>query len=159
MSRLYELPGHLIRRLHQISVSAFATEVAETGSDLTPVQYAALTVLRDNPGVDQITLAGLIAYDRVTISGVLSRLEKRGFLERAVSGTDRRARSLRMTEAGAALLDQLGGAVERAQLRMLEGLSPGEKAIFLELLHKATAAGNEISRAPLRPHEGERQDG
>jgi DNA-binding MarR family transcriptional regulator len=159
MSKLYELPGHLIRRLHQISVSAFAAEVAEAGSDLTPVQYAALTVLRDHPGIDQITLAGLIAYDRVTISGVLSRLEKRGLLERAVSGTDRRARSLRMTQTGFVLLDQLEAAVQRAQVRMLDGLTPGEKAIFLELLHKATAAGNEISRAPLRPQDAEEQTG
>jgi DNA-binding MarR family transcriptional regulator len=133
--------------------------VAEAGSDLTPVQYAALTVLRDSPGVDQVTLAGLIAYDRVTISGVISRLEKRGYVVRTISGTDRRARSLCLTDIGAKLLDRLETAVMRAQVRMLEGLSPGERAIFLELLHKATDAGNQISRAPLRLQDDAEQNG
>lgn len=153
MLPLYDLPGHLIRRLHQISVSAFAAEAAAVASDLTPVQYAALTVLRDSPGIDQATLAGLIAYDRVTISGVVSRLEKRGLLERTVSGSDRRARSLRLSETGLALLDRMEDAVQRAQVRMLDGLTAAEKATFLELLHKATDAGNQLSRAPLRPHD------
>ena len=42
---LQDLPGHLIRRLQQIAVSAFATELERAGSDLTPVQYAALHTL------------------------------------------------------------------------------------------------------------------
>lgn len=67
MSSLYTLPGHLIRRLQQIAVALFAARMAEAGLDLTPVQYAALSTIHDNPGVDQATLAGLIAYDRVTL--------------------------------------------------------------------------------------------
>lgn len=154
MLALFDLPGHLIRRLHQISVSAFSAETTAEGADLTPVQFAALTVLRERPGIDQATLAGLIAYDRATIGGVVSRLEARGFVKRTVSGTDRRARTLKLTGAGAALLDRLHDAVLRAQDLMLTGLTPGERVIFLDLLHKATEAGNEISRAPFRPFDG-----
>ena len=150
MSPLHDLPGHLIRRLHQIAVSAFMSEVSAVGSDLTPVQFAALATLRDNPGLDQATLAGLIAYDRVTIGGVVSRLEKRGLLVRTTSDQDRRSRSLKLTTQGAALLDDLEGAVLRAQDLMLGGLTPGEKAIFMELLRKSADAGNTISRAPLK---------
>ena len=51
------MPGHLIRRLHQISVSLFAARMAEAGLDLTSVQYAALVTVRENPGLDQATLA------------------------------------------------------------------------------------------------------
>ena len=65
MASLHDLPGHLIRRLHQISVSTFTAETAAEGFDLTQVQYAALFTLRGHPGIDQATLAGLIAYDRV----------------------------------------------------------------------------------------------
>ncbi|MCW5721070.1 MAG: MarR family transcriptional regulator [Devosia sp.] len=151
MSPFYELPGHLIRRLHQISVSAFAAEMAAVGIELTPVQFAALSVLRDNEGVDQATLAGLIAYDRVTIGGVVTRLESRGYIERAVSGTDRRSRTLRLTPTGAALLDRLPQPVANAQQVMLQGLTDGERGIFVELLRKATDAGNDVTRAPYRP--------
>ncbi len=151
MSQLHDLPGHLIRRLHQIAVSAFTAEATAAGCDLTPVQFAALSVLRDHPGVDQATLAGMIAYDRVTIGGVIARLELRGCLERVVSETDRRARTLRLTETGAALLDSIAGAVLRAQDLMLQGLTAEERASFLALLRKTADAGNELSRAPFRP--------
>ena len=150
MASLHDLPGHLIRRLHQISVSTFTAETAAEGYDLTQVQYAALFTLRDHPGIDQATLAGLIAYDRVTIGGVISRLETRGYLERTVSETDRRARTLRLTPSGDAILNAIEAAVLRAQRSMLQGLTESERATLLVLLRKATDAGNELSRAPLR---------
>jgi DNA-binding MarR family transcriptional regulator len=147
---LDDLPGHLIRRLHQISVSAFTTQLAAAGSDMTPVQYAALHTLARNPGVDQATLAGIIAYDKVTIGGVLSRLEARGMIERGVSATDRRSRTLQITPQGEQMLEQISGPVMKAQGDMLRGLSQAETEIFMRLLRKATDAGNALSRAPLR---------
>lgn len=69
-----DMPGHLARRFQQIAVAVFLAEVEDAGFDLTPVQYAALATIKANPGLDQVTLAGLIAYDRTTITGVVDRL-------------------------------------------------------------------------------------
>ncbi len=74
MTELEYMPGHLIRRFQQIAVAIFHAEVAKIGIDLTPVQYAALSQIHDTADVDQATLAGLIAYDRATITGVIDRL-------------------------------------------------------------------------------------
>ena len=82
MKEPHEMPGHLARRFQQIAVAVFLAEVSEAGFDLTPVQYAALATIRSNPGIDQITLAGLIAYDRTTITGVIDRLVQKGLLVR-----------------------------------------------------------------------------
>jgi MarR family transcriptional regulator, temperature-dependent positive regulator of motility len=153
MTELHDLPGHLIRRLHQISVAAFTAETAAGGFDLTPVQYAALFALRGSPGADQATLAGRIAHDRVTIGGVIARLEARGYLERAVSASDRRAKAVRLTGKGMALLDSISETVLSAQRVMLQGLSADERDTLMRLLRKATDAGNEISRAPLQTLE------
>jgi DNA-binding MarR family transcriptional regulator len=147
---LNDLPGHLIRRLQQVAVAVFHAEVEAIGFDLTPVQYAALTRVGEHPGIDQATLAGLIAYDRTTIAGVVDRLVQKGFLSRDVSAKDRRAKVLQMTEAGRAALEKLTPAVERAQQVMLSGLEDKEAAEFLRLLKKATTAVNDLSRAPLR---------
>src|SRR6266508_1960958 len=95
-----EMPGHLARRFQQIAVAVFLAEVGEAGFDLTPVQYAALAAIRTNPGIDQVTLAGLIAYDRTTITGVVDRLVQKGLLVRNPSSRDRRARELQVTAAG-----------------------------------------------------------
>ena len=58
-----------------------------------------------NPGIDQATLAGLIAYDRTTITGVVDRLVQKGLLVRQASRTDRRARELQITDEGQRTLD------------------------------------------------------
>src|SRR5712692_5817025 len=54
------------------------------GFSLTPVQYAALVVVRAPPGVDQTRLVELVALDRSTIGNVVERLEAKGLLARLV---------------------------------------------------------------------------
>ncbi|KQU86384.1 transcriptional regulator [Ensifer sp. Root31] len=150
MTELYDLPGHLIRRLHQISVSIFANLMSEAGIDLTPVQFAALVKVRDNPGIDQATLAGLIAYDRATIGGVVDRLVAKGLLQRDVSSKDRRARVLIPTDEGERILASAMPIIHSVQDELLTGLNDKERSQFENLLRKAIAAMNDASRAPLR---------
>jgi len=150
MSDLETMPGHLIRRLQQISLARFASRMAEAGLDLTSVQYAALLTLRDHPGLDQQTLAGMIAYDRVTIGGVIDRLVQKGLVDREVSPTDRRARVLMLSSAGLVTLDIAEPWVDKVQDDLVVHLSRDERDVFLRVLQKATQAGNEMSRAQLR---------
>ena len=145
-----DMPGHLARRFQQIAVAVFHAEVEAAGYDLTPVQYAALAAVGMNPAIDQATLAGLIAYDRTTITGVVDRLVQKGLLVRRASSRDRRARELQITEEGRQTLCGIEPAVEAAQRVMLRGLTADEAAEFMRLFRKAIAAGNDLSRAPLR---------
>ena len=96
------------------------------------------------------TLAGLIAYDRTTITGVIDRLVQKGLIKRRASSRDRRARELAVTDEGRRALRRITPAVESAQRVLLRGLSAKEGEELIRLLRKAIAAGNELSRAPLR---------
>lgn len=145
-----DMPGHLARRFQQIAVAVFLNEVEDAGYDLTPVQYAALAAIKANPGIDQVTLAGLIAYDRTTITGVIDRLVQKDLVLRQASQRDRRARELTITDGGKRTLRGITPAVEAAQQTMLRGLTGKEATELMRLLKKAIAAGNELSRAPLR---------
>lgn len=150
VTELEDMPGHLVRRFQQIAVAIFHAEVGEAGFDLTPVQFAALESVRTHPGIDQMTLAGLIAYDRTTIGGVVDRLVQKGFLTRSVSDKDRRARVLKVSGEGLKALEHLRPAVEKAQKVMLSGLTAEEAEAFMHLLRKATTSLNDLSRAPRR---------
>lgn len=154
MVEMSDKPGHLARRFQQIAVAIFHAEVAEAGYDLTPVQYAALAEIAANPGIDQITLAGRIAYDRTTIGGVVDRLSQKALIERGVSGRDRRLKTLAITEEGRATLRGIEPAVDAAQRVMLRGLTAEEAEQFLRLFRKAIDAANDLSRAPLRAGVG-----
>jgi len=144
------MPGHLVRRFQQIAVAVFLNEVGTAGFDLTPVQYAALAAIGANPGIDQVTLAGLIAYDRTTITGVVDRLVQKGLMVRRASSRDRRVRELQVTDDGRRTLRRITPAVEAAQRIMMRGLTEREAQEFMRLLRKAIAAANELSRAPLK---------
>ena len=150
MAELYNMAGHLIRRLNQISVSIFADRMKEAGFDLTPVQFSALAALSANPEIDQATLAGLIGYDRVTMGSVLDRLQNKGLIDRHTSPRDRRAKVLTLTELGATTLDTATPIVWDLQADILTGLDEDERAQMLRLLRKAVDTGNELSRAPLQ---------
>lgn len=150
MTEPRDMPGHLARRFQQIAVAVFLAEVEAAGFDLTPVQYAALASIGTHPGIDQITLAGLIAYDRTTITGVIDRLVQKGCVVREASPRDRRARELRLTDEGRRTLKAITPAVDSAQRIMVAGLTDAEARQLVRLMQKAIAAGNELSRAPLR---------
>lgn len=150
MKETHDMPGHLARRFQQIAVAVFMAEVETAGCDLTPVQYVALAAVSANPGIDQVTLAGLIAYDRTTITGVVDRLVQKELITRHESSRDRRARELKITDAGRRILRSITPAVEAAQRIMLRGLTDKEAKDLVRLLQKAIAAGNDLSRAPLR---------
>lgn len=135
--QLYDMPGHLIRRLHQKSTQVFQAHVRAAGHDLTPVQFAAMDAVAANPGIDQAGVAARIAYDRATIGGVIDRLETKGLVTRTVSDTDRRARQVTLTDAGQEVLAKLRPVIEALQDDILPGLSPDERILFARLARKA----------------------
>jgi MarR family transcriptional regulator, lower aerobic nicotinate degradation pathway regulator len=139
-------PGYYIRRLHQISVAIFLQETDAFG--VTPVQYAALQVVGDQPGIDQRTLAGAIGLDVSTIGGVVNRLESRGLLVRSTTAEDRRVRQLNLTKAGRDLLVKIVPSMLKAQQLILKPLNKTERAEFLRMLRTLVDENNELSRAP-----------
>lgn len=139
-------PGHAIRRLHQISVGIFLQEAGDLG--ITPVQYAALQVVGNQPGIDQRTLARNIALDASTTGGVVDRLEARGWLERKTSTEDRRARQLTLTLSGEQALRDAVPVMLRAQEQILAPLNEEQRHTFMALLQQLITQNNELSRAP-----------
>lgn len=139
------LPGHAIRRLHQIAVGIFHQELQEL--NLTPVQFAALQTVAHRPGLDQRTLAGLIALDTSTTASLIDRLEARGLLRRNLSAEDKRVRLLSLTEDGLALCKAAQPGVQRTQEQILAPLSAAQRSTFMNLLAVLVAENNGFSRA------------
>ena len=140
------LPGHQIRRLHQIAVAIFLQETEAHG--LTPVQYAAMQAVANTPGSDQRTLAGTVGFDTSTIGGVIDRLEARDLIVRSASPNDRRVRLLTLTDSGRKLLAAAVPSMLQAQERMLAPLPKKDRAKFMRMLQVLVDANNELSRAP-----------
>lgn len=146
---LHAEPGHLIRRAHQLAVATFHDT---HGRQITPVQYALLRALQEEPGLDQVTLAQRVALDTSTTADIATRLESKGWIVRELLA--RRQRSLRLTPAGEAMLSDMLPRVEPMYQQLLQPLSPAEQAEFLRLLRKFVHL-NEAAAPPQTPGKPE----
>jgi len=150
---LWSRPGFLIRRLHQLHVAVFIEECGDF--DVTPVQYAVLSVLYRDRSFDQVSVAAEVGIDRNNAADVLRRLERRGFVERVASDTDRRAKLNRITDAGRAFVEDAHGAMERAQTRFTHSLNARDRDRLMDLLQKVMLDNNDSGRARLKTRDKE----
>lgn len=139
-----EAPGHLIRRAQQLAVAIFMEETA--GFDATPVQFAILNALMDDPGEDQITLSGRVAFDPATFGSVIGRLEGKGWVKREADPGDRRRKLLWATAEGEAVALKMKRAASRAQQRIVGPLDIDERAQLSALLGKLIAGHENAPR-------------
>ena len=139
MSEIHTMPGHIIRRLQQISSSIFAQHMRDAGFDLTSPQFATLSILQDQPNIDQATLASAIAIDRATIGGIVDRLVAKGLVQRQTNPQDRRARVLSLTDEGHRILTRLHPVVQNVQDIILQNLTAEETRGFMRLAAKISA--------------------
>jgi DNA-binding MarR family transcriptional regulator len=140
----HDAPGHLIRRAQQLAVAIFMEETA--GFDVTPVQFAILNALMDDPGEDQITLSGRVAFDPATFGSVIGRLEAKGWVQRQADPADKRRKLLWTTAEGEKVALQMKRAVGKAQQRILGPLAVAERVQLSEMLGKLIA-GHENTKS------------
>src|SRR5262245_49069628 len=126
---IHRAPLALARRFVQICTAVTAEELAE--HDLTPLQYAMLANLNNDPVVDQIGLAGRLGIDRNTIGILVRQLEQRGLVRRQTNGADRRAQLVRLTSKGDDLRRRARPSVAA---RVLSVLPPADRERFLDQL-------------------------
>lgn len=149
LSDLYQRPGFLLRRTHQISAAVFETACAQVG--LTAAQYGVLTVLAVEPGLDQTRLARALAFDKVTVMRVLKGLEERRLVLRERSTVSRRQMTVSLTPLGKEVLEAAREPAERAYQRLLSPLSPAQRRQLIELLQTLTEGLADDARAPFVP--------
>jgi DNA-binding MarR family transcriptional regulator len=152
---IYDQPGHLIRRAHQVAWSIFMDETK--AFDMTPVQYSLLVAVGECPSIDATRLSELIDIDRATIGNVVDRLERRGLLVRSADADDRRAKKISLTKAGRKLIEAVNGIRGKIGERILAPLDATERATFLRLVGKLVRIDQAKRRA--RAYKGESGSG
>jgi DNA-binding MarR family transcriptional regulator len=134
----------LARRFSQICTAVLADMTAE--ADLSPLQYAALSYLFDEPDIDQNGLAARLGVDRTSAGQLIDEMEAKGLVERRVNDADRRARLLRLSARGTKLRERLRPKAHLVQARLLSTLSPTERETLLELLVRIIEANESYAR-------------
>ncbi len=149
---IWERPGFLVRRLHQIHVAMFLQAMSE--ENVTPIQYGLLSILLDRPGLDQLSVAKELGIDRANVGDVLKRLEQRKLLTRVVDPSDKRRKICLPTRDGIAFVHKYRENMQQTQERLLEPLSSDERSNFMSLLRRLVGENNDVGRALLTPPKG-----
>lgn len=140
-------PGHLARRLQQAHHLLWTTMVSE---EITSPQFGVLNALLAEPGLDQRTVGERVGLDRSTIAEVVSRLTRRGLLDKVRDPDDGRRSVLRLTEDGERTHRRLTVRTARMNQIFLAPLAPEEQAQFLSLLRRVSDAAEQL-RTPTEP--------
>ena len=127
--RLYQCAN----MMHKTGTNALAEHRATTQ------QWAVIGALA-RPGFDGMTVGDLAAFllvSRQNLTGVLTRLEAQGYIERSVDLKDNRGRRIRLSDAGAILWrDRLTPEIGRYYQAALDGFSTDDKIHALHYLGK-----------------------
>lgn len=106
------------------------------GIGVTRPQWAVISLLHLNAGINQGGLAELLEVEPITLGRMVDRLQDAGFVERRPDPADRRAWRLFLTEKGEGLLDKLRPFAQETYAVALEGIAPDEVEEFMTLLRR-----------------------
>jgi MarR family transcriptional regulator, organic hydroperoxide resistance regulator len=108
--------------------------------DLTPAQGQALRCLDPDRPVPMSTLADALLCDASNVTGIVDKLESRGFIERQSAEHDRRIKHLAVTERGRKLRDKLNARMFAAP-KAICALSSEIRAQLASVIRSVLAEG------------------
>jgi len=136
-------------RTHQAFLSYAARHVSRL--ELTLPQYDVIITLGKTTGMQPKNLGEETLITKGTLTGVISRLEDKGLVERSASKKDGRSQIIRLTEAGRAVYEQTFPEHLAYISRLFDDYAPEEISKLeadLERLHQAviTARGDQAEQ-------------
>ncbi|HEY3911868.1 MAG TPA: MarR family winged helix-turn-helix transcriptional regulator [Stellaceae bacterium] len=128
-----------VRQAARYATQLYDRHLAASG--LRTGQYGILAQLKRWGPMPINALAAELVVDRTTLGRNLRPLERDGLITISRSGSDRRVKELRLTEAGNARLEEARHAWVAAQREFETGFGPERAAELRGLLHALVASG------------------
>jgi Transcriptional regulators len=135
-------PGYLLARLGEASRRRMHKVLEPEG--LHPRYFGVMTMVAAHPGMSQQQLHEKTAIDPSSMVAVIDELEARGLAERRPDPSDRRTRTIFLTEQGEETLERVRGLAARLQREFFGALTADELRTLHALLLKL--AGSTVSK-------------
>lgn len=140
---LSRTPGHLIRRAQRVHVLLWARHV---GGEPTGPQFAVLSAVAGQPGLDQATAGFLASLDKSSTADVVRRLRHQGWVTVDRHPEDKRRSVLHLSRPARAALHTCTTQVAVVQEELLAPLEPERRTLFTDDLATLAFEG----RPPVR---------
>ncbi|MCH4167165.1 MAG: MarR family transcriptional regulator [Megasphaera sp.] len=103
---------------------------------ITPGQYGVLACLWKDETLTPKEIAAILRVENSTISGVLDRMQKRGFIDRVLDPNNKRSIRVKATEKGLAIKEPVQKKIEELNQFVLHDFSPDEQRNLLNYLSR-----------------------
>lgn len=144
--------GHLLRHLHCCADQNMTNALASM--DLTAAQGHIMAFVFHSPSPPcPRDIEETFHLSHPTVSGLLSRLEKKGFLEFRPDTLDRRCKRIHVLEKGRQLHETMHSTIMSTEERLVSGFSEEEKVLFRQLLLRAIDNLGELPGKPIHKEE------
>lgn len=137
---LADSPSHLMHRVLQLSLDIYAEEAGPDGP--TQRQYAVMEAVSVKEGLTQTDLVRATGIDRSTLADLVARMTTKGLLSRERSVVDARAKAVRLSPEGQALLEAARPRVAAADKRIMALVPKAKRENFLDLLCDLASAAD-----------------
>jgi len=125
---------------------------------LTVTQLRLLRFLAEDEGIGNAELADRLLVTRPSVSALLERLERGGFIRREVAPNDRRGISIFLEERGRNAVSNLGGGSREYVARLMEFLSDAQADELARSLASFVESGRRRRRMDLEAEQGAPRD-
>jgi DNA-binding MarR family transcriptional regulator len=133
ISRLEEHTGYWLRCLSNFVSSTFESKLKKYG--ISVAQWVVLRIIHDDAGISLQRVADIANVDKSTISRIVEKLTKAGFLI-AVGGKNRRTIALSLSQKGLDLLPSLAAEADSNDQLFFSELTLKERTDLLNIIHK-----------------------
>ena len=128
--------GHLIRVLENCTSQAMTNALADLGLTAAQGHIMGFITHRETPPCPR-DIEDAFQLSHPTVSGLLSRLEKKGFIEFRPDEADRRCKRIYLLPKGRALDETMHNTILCTEEKLVKDFSNEEKYQFHALLQRA----------------------
>jgi DNA-binding MarR family transcriptional regulator len=107
-----------------------------------------LAVLWESEGITHSELAHRMHVSPATVTNMIKRMEKAGFVERRPDAADQRVSHVHLTDAGRAIRDRVDGQWQEIEARVFGSFSDDEQAMLRALLERLRQSLIELYDGP-----------
>jgi MarR family transcriptional regulator for hemolysin len=144
--------GFLLQETSRLMRRRFVQRAREAGLELNRSESAVLLHVFHTPGISQTALANALDVDTISVVRLIDSLQAAGLIERRPHPTDRRVRTLWLTEAAGAKIVQIKAIAGLVRGQALAGIPEAQGEQLLDLLvairSNLAAAGENVDAMP-----------
>jgi len=124
----------LISKVCQKLIINLQKAFSESGVEVTPIQVMLLFFLQKNDGSSLTQISQGLMLENPTITGLIDRLEKLGYVKRSDHPNDRRVYLVNITEKGNKVANKALPIIKKLNEQIKEGYSKSEIEDFKKVL-------------------------